>query len=267
MRRRLWLLYALLLGMAASVVVFFVLGRLRFPLVPILILFAAAGIDALPKLRKGGARRIAACAGCLIFGALFANVGMSGGVADPRAHSWNDLGVALRSKGRTQEALVLFERSIARDASFYRAYLNKGEILRTRGQVDAAIHVIREAVALRPDSSVAHQYLAAALKDAGRLPEALAEIRRAIEIDPAYTPFHSMLGLLLLQQGHAAEAVLHLMRYTEERPDDPKGHNNLGAALSRAGRTEEARAAFRRALRLDPNHHGARVNLESLPGG
>jgi tetratricopeptide (TPR) repeat protein len=253
--------------MAASVVVFFVLGRLRFPLVPILILFAAAGIDALPKLREGGARRIAACAGCLLFGALFANVGVSGGVVDPRAHTWNDIGVELRRSGRTQEALALFEQSIARDASFYRAYLNKGEILRTEGQVEAAIHFVREAVALQPDSSVARQYLAAALKDAGRLPEALSEIRRAIEIDPAHVPFRSMLGLLLLQQGHAAEAVPHLLRYAEERPEDPKGHNNLGAALSRAGRTEEARAAFQRALRLDPSHHGARVNLESLPGG
>ena len=259
-RRRLWLLYALVLGMAASVVIFFVLGRLRFPLVPLLILFAAAGIAALPEVARSR-RRLAVCGGLLLAGAALANAPAGGAVVDPRALTWNDLGVALRREGRTDEALAHFERAIAREPAFYRAHLNKAEILRTQGDTGAAIELARQAVAIQPGSAVARQYLAAALKDAGRTDEALAEIRRALALDPGHAASESLLGLLLLQHGRPAEAIPHLARYTERRPDDPRGFNNLGVALAKAGRVSDAHAAFREALRLDPAHAGARRNL------
>src|SRR4029434_5758358 len=47
-RGRLWLFYAMILAYAASVVAFYVFARYRFPLVPLLMLFAAAGLSALP---------------------------------------------------------------------------------------------------------------------------------------------------------------------------------------------------------------------------
>src|SRR6185436_4451529 len=44
MRSRLLVFYAMTLAYAASVVAFYVLARYRYPLVPLLILFAAAGV-------------------------------------------------------------------------------------------------------------------------------------------------------------------------------------------------------------------------------
>jgi Flp pilus assembly protein TadD len=263
-RRRIWILYALFAAMAASVVIFFVLGRLRFPLVPIAVLFAASGLSALPSLRGAGARRWLACAACLAGGAVLANWPLGGGVASPRALTYNDLGVALHQRGREDEALAMFERSIARDPRFYRAYLNKGELLRDRGRTDAALVVIREALAIQPDSAVAYQYLGAALMDAGRLPDAIAAVRHSLALDPGQVGAESLLGLLLLRESRPEQAIPHLEAYVKRRRDDPRGYNNLGAALMRAGRVEEARAAFREALRLDPSHAGARANLERL---
>ena len=43
-RRRLWILYAMVLTYAASTVAFYVFARYRYPLVPILLVFAAAGV-------------------------------------------------------------------------------------------------------------------------------------------------------------------------------------------------------------------------------
>jgi Flp pilus assembly protein TadD len=263
-RRRLWLLYALIAGMAASVVIFFVLGRLRFPLAPLLILFAAAGLAALPELARSR-RRLAVCCAWLAAGALLANAPVPGAGVDPRALTWNDLGVALRREGRSDEALAWFDRAIARDPGFYRAVLNKAEVLRTRGETQAALGLFRQAVALQPGSAVARQHLAAALKDAGATSEALAEIRRALELDPGHVASGSLLGLLLVQAGRPAEAIPHLAHYTERRPDDPRGFNNLGVALAKAGRRSEARAAFQQALRLDPAHAGALRNLAAWP--
>src|SRR5205807_336600 len=42
--RRLWVFYAVIAAYASSVVVFYVFARYRFPLAPMLMLFAAAGI-------------------------------------------------------------------------------------------------------------------------------------------------------------------------------------------------------------------------------
>ncbi len=57
--RRLWFLHALAITYAFSVVVFYVFGRYRFPLVPMLLLFAAGGIA---WWRRPAARRLRAWA-------------------------------------------------------------------------------------------------------------------------------------------------------------------------------------------------------------
>lgn len=59
--RRLWILYAMLLSLAAAVAVFYVFARYRYPLVPVTMLFAAAGSlglwDWLRSVRAVPARR------------------------------------------------------------------------------------------------------------------------------------------------------------------------------------------------------------------
>ena len=52
-RGRLWLFYAMIVAYAASVIAFYVFARYRFPLVPLLILFASAGLCAAPGLVRG----------------------------------------------------------------------------------------------------------------------------------------------------------------------------------------------------------------------
>ena len=54
-RARLWLLYAMIIAYAASVIAFYVFARYRFPLVPLLMLFASAGLCALPTLFRASA--------------------------------------------------------------------------------------------------------------------------------------------------------------------------------------------------------------------
>jgi len=68
-RRRLWVLHAMAAAYAASVVLFFVFARYRYPLVPFLLLFSAAGIAggrqfwqaASARLRTATATVVASC--------------------------------------------------------------------------------------------------------------------------------------------------------------------------------------------------------------
>jgi hypothetical protein len=72
MRSRLYVLYAMTLAYAASVVLFYVFARYRYPLVPLLILFAAGGLAALPPMIRsrrvtGGGWTLAAVAAAVVF--------------------------------------------------------------------------------------------------------------------------------------------------------------------------------------------------------
>src|SRR6185436_2209149 len=51
LRSRLWVFYAMTLAYAASVLAFYVFARYRYPLVPLLIVFAAGGLATLPRVR------------------------------------------------------------------------------------------------------------------------------------------------------------------------------------------------------------------------
>ncbi len=59
-------------------------------------------------------------------------------------------------------------------------------------------------------------------------------------------------------------AVEKLQEYTEKSPWDPDGFNLMGYSQRNLGRFAEAKAAYDRALRLDPAHAGALEYLGEL---
>ncbi len=70
-------------------------------------------------------------------------------------------------------------------------------------------------------------------------------------------------GTVLRNQDYRSEVALwsDTVRHS---PGKARAFNNLGFALQQAGRPEEARAAYERALALDPEHIPARINLQEL---
>lgn len=89
--RELWLLYALLVGFAASLAIFYVLARYRAPLVPVTILLSAAGVVRL--LSDGRAMRWG-YAGCLVLGGVAMNWPLPV-PWDPRAVTYQNVGIDL----------------------------------------------------------------------------------------------------------------------------------------------------------------------------
>ena len=65
-RKRLWILHALAIAYAASVVMFFVFARYRYPLVPFLLLFAAAGLASVPRFVQLARSGLAPGAGLIV---------------------------------------------------------------------------------------------------------------------------------------------------------------------------------------------------------
>lgn len=63
---------------------------------------------------------------------------------------------------------------------------------------------------------------------------------------------------------NAAEAVALYRRGLKLCPDDDVAHYELGKILQRMGQTQDAQMEFEAALKINPNFHDARRQLEGL---
>ncbi len=110
----------------------------------------------------------------------------------------------------------------------------------------------------------AHADEAAEVRDLitrGDLAAAMARTEKAIAAQPRDARLRFLRGVTLMDLGRNAEALDVFQLLTQEHPDLPDPYNNIGLLQARAGRPEAALAALQQALRCDPNHRTARINL------
>ena len=265
MRSRVWVFYAMIAAYAASVVLFYVFARYRYPLVPLLMLFAAAGVARLvpasaPVTQPRGLTpwtlaMVAVAAVASNWPILSATV--------MRAVTENNLAVALQADGRVDEAVEHYRRAITLQPDYAPAYNNLGTALRAKGRLDEAIATYQRALALRPEYPEAQYNLANVLTEAGKPAEAAEHFRAALQHNPAAADVHNNLGIALMGQGKVEDAIVEFRAALEAEPDSTKSHRNLADALASARRYDDAINHFRRAAALDPTG-AAHYDLGSL---
>src|SRR4051794_22939635 len=178
LRSRFWILYLMTAAYAASVVMFYVFARYRYPLVPLLILFAAAGVvEAAAFLRGASSRRsspaseggrvgVVGAVTAVAAAAIFCNWPILSKTL-MRAVTETNLGVALQAEGRLDEATAHYQRAIALAPDYAPAYNNLGTSLRAQGKIADAVKTYQQALQLRGEYPDAQYNLANALIDAG----------------------------------------------------------------------------------------------------
>lgn len=260
-RRRLAILYAMTLGYAASVVMFYVFARYRLPLVPLLLLFASSAALEVPRwfATAGLSRRIVlgaavAATAVLAFWPLLS-------VTQMKAISETNLAVALQSEGQTADAVAHYERAIALQPDYAPAYNNLGVLQRAQGQLDAAVATYRRALAVKGDYPDAHYNLANALLAQNRAKEAAEHFEIALRSIPDSAGIRNNLGIALAAQNRPADAVAAFRAAVAADPKSAVAHRNLADALSTAGQAAESIAEFRIARELDPRDPAIRYNF------
>ena len=147
-RSRAGVYYAIAAAYAASVVLFYVSARYRLPLVPLLILFAAAGLASLPTfLRTAGARKIGVAAATIAAVMIVTNLPLLSANL-MRATTETNLGVALQTDGRLQDAETHYRRALAIQPDYAPAHVNLGMVLVALHRPDEAIDAYQRAIAL-----------------------------------------------------------------------------------------------------------------------
>jgi tetratricopeptide (TPR) repeat protein len=226
-RRELWWLYAVSSTYAASVLLFYVFARYRYPLVPFLALLAGAGlVGAWGWARTRSWLEVAACAAGVLALAAFSN-GVSG--------------MSKASMGAV-------------------THVNLANFFKQRGERERAVHHYREALALEPRLEEAPHNLADTLLDLGRPREAIEAYRRNLEQNPNDAVVHHNLARLLRAQGDSEGALEHWRRAFELDADDAAArlalndlHLELAAALVQHGNEAAALEHYRGALSVRPD--------------
>jgi len=263
-RSRLRVLYVMALAYAASVVLFYVFARYRYPLVPFLMLFAASGLMAVPEAVRARAMpgRVWTLAG-LGAVAVFANWPVLSADSG-RAVTESNLGVALQAERRFDEAIAHYQRSIALRPDYAPVYSNMASALRAKGRLQDAVRTYERALQLQPDFPDAHYNLANALLEEGDADGAIEHFRVALRSIGGSADVHTNLGNALAAKGDADGAIREFRAALEIDPDAAKPHRNLGDLLASAGQPDEAIDHLRRATQLDPGDASAHYDLGSL---
>ncbi len=183
-RSRLWVFYALIASMTFAVAAFYVLARYRYPLVPLLIPFAAAGCVEVWRRRRHLPTLVRPL--CLaILAAMLTN--------------W-------QTKGEDRLDAM--------------AEMNAGIALAQAGEIEEAAQYFANAVAGHPTSAEANHNLAQALAVQGKYAEAIPYYETAIQSQPALIGVQFNLAVALERTGSAAQALKHFEIAVQQDPGD-----------------------------------------------
>ena len=266
-RRRLWLLYALTAAYAGSVILFFVVARYRLPLVPLVIVFAAAGVLAAGRAKALPFRYRAAALTTAALVAVIANWPLHTSESQ-RAITENNLGTALQESGRIEEAIEHYRRALGFNSSYTPAMNNLGSALRASGRTEEAVATYDAALAASASGATVHLNRGNALMSQGKVGEAILSFRQAVAADRRSTHAVNALANALFDEGTAAieagnfDAAVTALRESLSLKAGSQTHNNLVIAYASQGRIAEAIAEWEAALRLEPDFSDARTNLE-----
>jgi tetratricopeptide (TPR) repeat protein len=178
--------------------------------------------------------------------------------------AYNNLGTALLTTGRADEAITQFNKALEIQPGYAVAHNNLGNALLRLGRTSDSYAHLEKALEFDPRNVEAHNNMGNTLVQMGRTDEATAHYSKAVEIDPSYVQAHNNLGALSLQNGRLDDSVAHLQTALAINPDSADAHNNLANTLLRMARIDEALAHYNQALELRPTDANVRNNLAWL---
>lgn len=220
-RRQLWVLYLILLSFAASVAMFYVFSRYRFPMIGVVVLFAAAGIaGGLDFFNEKKSAPIFICLLLVFVSAILVNwkiFSKDEFIASTYYNVAHDSSV----KGDNAQAAEYYSKAVQFNPGNTKILNNLGLVLFKQGNVDEAILQFQEALKIEPHSAKTHNNLAIIFASIGEMDKAIDHFIEVLRIDPDYSPsVYFNLACIYSRQNKVEESIKWLKMAIE------KGYDN-----------------------------------------
>lgn len=165
-------------------------------------------------------------------------------VAGDNPLALNNLGEALASSGRTDEAMVYLAKCIKLYSNHAGAYHNYGACLVAKKEDEKAKLYFQKAIALNPNLAQPYIHLSLIQSRAGNDTEAVKLIEMALKIDQNDIDARNNFGIILAKQGKYEEAILHFLFVIKKDRSSVPALLNLAYAYQDAGRYSEAMVPY-----------------------
>jgi Tfp pilus assembly protein PilF len=133
------------------------------------------------------------------------------------------------------------------------------------GRAEEALALFEASIAIRPTAE-GHTFRGWAASHLGRFAEAIEDCKRAIEVDPDFGNPYNDIGVYLMELGQLEEAIPWLEQAKLAPRYEPRHfpYSNLGTIYERTGRWQAAMREYQAALEIEPRHRPAQIAVARL---
>ena len=179
--------------------------------------------------------------------------------------SYNNRGLAFENTGQPERALDDYEKAIAIDPSFDKAYTNRGHVLfKIKGQYDRAIADFDMAIVLNPSAFEAYNNRGNVYYITGRYDRAMADYDRALALNPSLFDAYSNRALVFYVKGQREKAIADLDRALALNPSDDLAYFRRGLMYEELLQPNKAIENYTKTISLKPSSHAAYYHLGVL---
>jgi tetratricopeptide (TPR) repeat protein len=167
----------------------------------------------------------------------------------------------LQRQGHSVEAENLYTLALSSAPERADIWTNLGLAMLSQNRVEEAVQCERTALRIEPENVEALNNLGIAMHASNALAEAQSYFRAALLLDPKHANATLNLGVIRQSLGHLEEAEALYRAARELGTDEARACNNLGLVLAEMGQLVAAETACREALTAKPGYPEASVNL------
>jgi tetratricopeptide (TPR) repeat protein len=247
-----------------SVIIYFVAGRYRVPIIPVMLLFSAVGVVWLfEALRAKSVGRTASGFSIIVILFLLFRLNPTGYVPDQS--TWHlRKAMAYTASGEDDKAETEYWNALKLGANASVAYANLGRLYITRGEKEEGIDLYKKGLLHNPHNATIHNNLGYELYHLGNLEESVLHFKQATESNPRFALAHVNLGNVLFDLGHLDEALHHFQQAATITPGDATLFYNMARVYFAKENYDDAIVHYEKALVLKPQFTEALNNLGYL---
>ena len=173
----------------------------------------------------------------------------------------SNLGNVLQAIDRLDESIACYQKALPLDPGNAELYYNLGNAFRKKQMFDDAVSNYEKALVLKPHHAQAYFNMGNVFKAMGQFKTAIGCYERCIQINSEDVDAYYNLANARYADGQMQAAVSTYEETLRRKPDHVMALNNLGCLSRDLGADEQAVAVFNRSIEIDPTYTPAYINL------